>query len=165
MCTGAYQEAAEHFLRFYELTKGTDWKMKHQFEDFNKSDKDRIRAIKSVHVEPGMKGLLGDRMFKDACIHLSRIFRVIADKFAESEEQKIEYLTKACEVCQSSGIRQLEGQASLTLGRAYSRCGRLETAVSFFNRYYEISKEEKDLENFGIASEVLAQCNEKWVFH
>jgi len=143
------------------LTSGKDWKIKLQLEDFNKSDKDRIRAIKSVDVEPGIKELLGERMFKDACIHLSRIYRIIANRFAESEENRLEYLTKAFEVCKTSGIRQLEGQASLILGNAYSDCGRLETAISFYNRYYEISKQEKDLENFGIASEALAKCNEK----
>ena len=58
-------------------------------------------------------------------------------------------------------IGALEGEASLLLGNAYSDISKLEIAISFYDKYYEISKSENDLENFGKASEALAKCNEK----
>jgi hypothetical protein len=39
----------------------------------------------------------------------------------------------------------------------------LDTGLSYFNNYFEISKREKDLENLGKASEALAKCYEKLV--
>lgn len=100
-------------------------------------------------------------MFKDGCIHLGRVYKIISEKFASDQNEKIEYLSKAYDVCKASAIKALEGQASLILGNAYSEAGKLEVAIPFYNNYYEISKKEKDLDNFGIASEALAKCNEK----
>lgn len=76
--------------------------MRHQFEDFNKSDKEKIKSIKSSNVDPGLKVLLYDKMFKDACIHLSRIYRIIANRFVETDDDRLEYLTKSYEVSKSS---------------------------------------------------------------
>jgi hypothetical protein len=154
-------KSVDHFLQYYTLTQGKDWKVNYQFEDFSKIDRDRILAIKRNNVEEGIKNLLDDRMFKDACIHLGRLYKTISDRFAKDHDEKIEYLTKAYEVCKSSDIKTLEGQASLVLGNAYSECERLEVAISFYNNYYEITKKENDYYNFGIASEALARCHQK----
>lgn len=157
----SYQKAVSQFQSYFDLTQGKDWKVKHHFSEFSKPDRDRILAIKRSNVEEGVQHFLDDRMFKDACIHLGRLYKIISDRFATDHEEKIEYLSKAYDVCKSSSIKTLEGQASLVLGNAYSECSRLEIAIPFYNNYYEISKKEKDLENFGIASEALAKCNEK----
>ena len=55
----------------------------------------------------------------------------------------------------------LEGQASFLLGNAYIENKNLDTALACFKNYYDISKRDKDEENFGIASEALAKCFEK----
>lgn len=154
-------KSLDHFLQYCALTEGKDWEVNYQFEDFSKIDRDRILAIKRSNVEEGVKHLMNDKMFKDACIHLGRLYKAISDRFAKDHDEKIDYLTKAYEVCKSSAIKTLEGQASLVLGNAYSECNRLEVAIPFYNNYYEIAKKEKDLENFGIASEALALCYEK----
>jgi hypothetical protein len=59
-------------------------------------------------------------------------------------------------------IGVLEGQASYLLGSAYIENSNLDTGLSYFNNYYEISKKERDLQNLGKASEALANCYEKY---
>lgn len=58
-------------------------------------------------------------------------------------------------------IGSLEGQASLLLGNLYEEIGDYRTALSYFENYYEISRRDNDLVNFGRASESLAKCHEK----
>lgn len=157
----SYFKAVEQFQNYFDLTKGQNWKQQPNFSDFTKKQVDRIQAIKRNNIEENVKHLLSDNMFKDSCIHLGRLYKIIANRFAKDKEEKIEYLAKAYEVCKSSSIKTLEGQSSLLLGNAYSEISKLEIAIPFYNNYYEISKEENDLENFGIASEALAKCNEK----
>ena len=60
------------------------------------------------------------------------------------------------------GIKVLEGVACFILGSCYKDNGDLETALKCFTTFFEITNEQNDLENFGIASEALAHCYEKY---
>lgn len=150
-----------HFQEYYNLTKGNDWSLSSHFDDLSSEDVEKLHKIRNFKVEDNLKNMDLSSMFIDACIHLQRIFRAISTKFTKDPEEKIAYLTKAYDVCKSSLIGSLEGQASFLLGNAYSENSSLETALSCYKNYYDISKREKDLENFGKASEALANCHEK----
>ena len=91
-----------HFQEYYELTKGTDWTKKNDFEDLVNSEVQVLEKIKRLNVEDYLKKIEDQRMFIDACIHLQRIQRIIANKFSKDPEEKILYLSKAYQVCKSS---------------------------------------------------------------
>ena len=56
----------------------------------------------------------------------------------------------------------LEGEASYLLGNAYLENENMEIALTYFHKYYDISKNEKNYENLGKAAEALAKCYEKY---
>ncbi len=91
-----------NFQQYYELTKGTDWTKKSDYEDLNNNDVQTLEKIKKANVEDYLKKIDDQRMFIDACVHLQRIQRIIANRFAKDPEEKILYLSKAYEVCKSS---------------------------------------------------------------
>lgn len=164
------------------MTKGKDWDLQTHFEDLSVKDVENIKKIKKMFYEDNLKSMNIDIMYIDACINLQRIYRIVANKYAKNIDEKIMYLTKSQDVCKSSKyfkdslawllwfilycikkgmITFLEGQASYLLGNAYTENSKLEIALSCYKNFYEISKRDKDLENFGKASEALAKCHEK----
>ena len=100
----AYFKAMSQFQEYFGLTQGKDWKLTTNVSDFSKKDNDRIQAIKKHNVEESIKHLIDDRMFKDACIHLGRIYNIISNRFAKDPAEKIDYLSKTHEVCKSSKL-------------------------------------------------------------
>ena len=105
-----------NFQQYYELTKGTDWTKKSDFEDLNNNDVQTLEKIKKANVEDYLKKIDDQRMFIDACVHLQRIQRIIANRFAKDPEEKILYLSKAYEVCKSSkSLRMFNFIQKLTL--------------------------------------------------
>ena len=91
-----------HFQEYYDLTKGTDWTKKNNFEDLSNSDVQMLEKLKNSNVEDYLKKLDDQRMFVDACIHLQRIQRIMATRFSKDVDEKIMYLSKAYQVCKSS---------------------------------------------------------------
>jgi cytochrome c-type biogenesis protein CcmH/NrfG len=59
------------------------------------------------------------------------------------------------------GIGKLEGQASFMLGKAYEEAGDLQTALQCYSNFYELSKQNKDSEDYGQAAEACAKCHQK----
>lgn len=157
----AYFQSLEHFEKYYDLTNGQDWTKKNDFPDLNNNETQQLEKIKTTSVESYLLKLEDQRMFIDACIHLQRIQRIIANRFSKDPEEKIMFLSKAYQVCKTSLIGALEGEASLLLGNAYAENSKLDIGLSFYNNYYEISRRDKDTENFGKASEAVAKCYEK----
>jgi len=92
----------EHFQEYYNLTKGHDWQLVQHFDDLNKKDIDKINMTKKANIQENIRSLADDKMFTDACIHLQRIYKIISSKYCGTQEAKIDYLTKAYEVCKSS---------------------------------------------------------------
>lgn len=157
----SYYLAMEHFQEYYNLTKDTNYTKNIKFEDLSHDDIAKLKQINKINIEDFLKNIDNDKLFIDACIHLQRIYKIIANKYATNIEEKISYLTKAYDVCKSSSIGILEGQTSYLLGNIYIENSNLDISLSYFNNYYEISKRGKDLENLGKASEALAKCYEK----
>jgi hypothetical protein len=94
----------EHFQEYYNLTKGKDWQLQQQFEDLTKKNIDKINMIKKVNIQENIRSLADDKLFTDACIHLQRIYKIISSKYCGTQEAKIDYLTKAYEVCKNSKL-------------------------------------------------------------
>ena len=92
----------DHFENYHSLTTGKEWRCLNYFEDLNKKEADRINLIKKANIEENIRQSIDDRMFTDACIHLQRIYRIISNKFAKNQEEKIDYLIKSSQVCKSS---------------------------------------------------------------
>lgn len=92
----------DHFQEYYALTRNKDWPATHNLDDFSKKDMDKISSIKKANIQENIRNLADEKMFTDACIHLQRIYKIISNKYAKTQEEKIEYLTKAYEVCKSS---------------------------------------------------------------
>ncbi len=92
----------EQFQNYFNLTRGKDWKLNTNLESFNKNENEKIQSIKKQNIEKNIRPLIEEKMFKDACVHLGRVYNIIANKFARNQEEKIEYLSKAYEVCKAS---------------------------------------------------------------
>ncbi len=103
---GAHMQALEHFENYYDLTKGNNWKFIQHFEDLNRKEIDKINMIKKTNIQENIRNLADDKLFTDACIHLQRIYKIMSNKYAKTQDKKIEYLTKAYEICKSSNYKQ-----------------------------------------------------------
>ncbi|RNA08109.1 tetratricopeptide repeat 29 [Brachionus plicatilis] len=157
----SYLNAMEHFQECYNLSNGKDWFFLNRSKAFTKNQVENLHKIRYQYAEDHLKNLESPTIFVDACIHLQRIFRIIADRYSPIAQEKIDLLTKAYQVCKSSFIGSLEGHASFLLGDAYTENKDLDTALACYKNYFDISKRDKDEENFGIASEAIAKCHEK----
>lgn len=91
-----------HFEQYYNLTKSTDWHTRQKFEDFTRDDLERLENIRRQDVETEFKEFYNSEMFTQACLHLQRIYKTVSNRYANEQEEKIEYLTKTYEVCKSS---------------------------------------------------------------
>jgi tetratricopeptide (TPR) repeat protein len=151
----------QHFENYYNLCNGQDWQLETRLADLSKNEIDKLNELKRSLIEPELLNIELNTMFEDSCMHLQRLYKLIANRYAKSHTEKLEYLTKVYEVCKSSSIHRLEGQASYLLGNAYETDNNLETALSCYKNFYEISKRDNDRENFGKASEALAKCYQK----
>jgi len=143
----SYFKALDHFEAYYKLCKNKTWA--------NSSEE-----IKEI-TEGNVKFYKNNRLQTDSCVHLQRIYKVLAAKYAKDNNEKINYLQRVYDVSKESGIKVLEGVACFILGSCYKDNGDLETALKCFTTFFEITNEQNDLENFGIASEALANCYEK----
>lgn len=164
----------EHLEAYHQLSEGQDWTVPTVTTTTSHSDeldksysqsREKIERIRHENVEPFLRDTYldecGRSMFVDSCVHLQRLYRIVATRYARDVNEKIEYLKKVFDVCKKSHIGSLEGQASLLLGNVYDEIGDHKTALSYFQNYYEISRRDNDLVNFGRASEALAKTHEK----
>lgn len=151
----------QHFETYYKLSQGQDWSVKNSYEDLDKSDQQILNEIKTRNIEKHLKESDLSNMFIDACIHLQRLYRIIAYRYAKDLSEKIEYLKQAYDVCKVSKIDSLEGMSSSLLGAAYEEAADNETALTYFGYYYDISKRDNDLVNVGKAAEAISICYEK----
>jgi hypothetical protein len=94
-----------HFEQYYNLTKSTDWHTRQNFEDFTRDDIEKLESIRRQNIETEFKDFYNSQMFTQACLHLQRIYKTISNRYANEQEEKIEYLTKAYEVSKSSKYR------------------------------------------------------------
>lgn len=94
---GAFNDAMRHYEAYYELTsKNKDWTNEKHI---------RLRQEQNPNINDiydCLKYNTNAKLFIDACINLQRIYRVIANKYAQDNEEKIAYLTKAFDVCKES---------------------------------------------------------------
>ena len=86
------------------MSRGKDWRRKTEYHDFNEDEIEKINEIKSSQVDAELKRKMDDKMFTDACVHLQRLFKIMANRYSKDIEEKIEYLTKAYDVCKSSEL-------------------------------------------------------------
>jgi hypothetical protein len=95
----------QHFEAYYTLSKDQDWSVVSHFDDL--SDEDRLKLIKmrNENVEENLRSLENNSMSLNACIHLQRLYRIVANRYGNSLNEKIEYLKMANEVCKSSKIK------------------------------------------------------------
>ncbi|KAK3099441.1 hypothetical protein FSP39_004392 [Pinctada imbricata] len=95
----------------------------------------------------------------EACINLSRIYTVIADKIVEEEAEKsLEYLKDAHRYANESGDRTLEGKTAYKLGQAYDKSGDGETALQYLKAYLDICNASKDSDGIGKACDAIAKA-------
>lgn len=92
----------EHFQECYNLSKGKDWFLLNKSKDFTKSEIEKLNKIRYQYAEENLKNLESPTIFVDVCIHLQRIYRIIADRYSVNALEKIETLSKAHEVCKNS---------------------------------------------------------------
>jgi hypothetical protein len=92
----------EHFQEYYNLTKNTNYVKNNKFDDLSPTNIDKLRQINKINVEDYLKKIEDNRMFIDACIHLQRIYKIIANKYTKDIDEKISYLSKAYDVSKSS---------------------------------------------------------------
>jgi hypothetical protein len=152
----------EHYEQYYELTKGTSWTLRISLDDLSEEDIAQLTAMKQSTIEKDLASIRYDTMFEDACMHLQRIYKTIANRYATGHEEKLDYLNKVYEVSRSSQIGQLEGQASFMLGKAYEEAGCLETALTCYENFYKIAKKDRDSEDYGKAAEACAKCHQRF---
>lgn len=92
----------EHFQEYYNLTNNTNYVKNNNFEDLSPADIEKLKKINKINVEEYLKNIEDNKMFTDACIHLQRIYKIIANKYAKDINEKISYLCKAYDVSKSS---------------------------------------------------------------
>jgi hypothetical protein len=92
----------EHFQEYYNLTNNTSHVKNNKFEDLSPNDIEKLKNINKINVEDYLKNIEDNNMFTDACIHLQRIYKIIAYKYTKDIDEKIDYLSKAYDVSKSS---------------------------------------------------------------
>jgi hypothetical protein len=92
----------EHFREYYNMTKEHDWTISNYLKDLSGEDIKKLNEIKNSQIEENIRYKLDEKMFSEACVHLQRLYRILANRYAKNTEQKLEYLKMAHEVCQSS---------------------------------------------------------------
>jgi hypothetical protein len=92
----------EHFQEYYNLTKDTNYVKTNKFADLSPSDIEKLKQKNKINIEDFLKNIEDDKLFTEACIHLQRTYKIIADKYAKNIDEKISYLSKAYDVCKSS---------------------------------------------------------------
>ena len=91
-----------HFEDAFKISQGKDWFYLNKSKDFSKSQIDKLHKIRFQNVEDNLKNMDTLTIFVDVCIHLQRIYRIIADRYTTNTQEKIDILTKAYEVSKKS---------------------------------------------------------------
>lgn len=108
----SYFKAMEHLEAYHTLSEGQDWALHSTFDDLDKSARARIEKIRQENVEAFLQDKYLEEsaysMFVDSCVHLQRLYRIIANRYAKDVDEKIEYLKKVFEVCKKSKLKTLE---------------------------------------------------------
>lgn len=91
------------------MSKDRGWLVATSFDDLSKPDQAKLLAIRNENVEAHLRGGAAageeqtDRsMFEDACVHLQRVYRIVANRYARDMAEKIDYLKKAFDICKES---------------------------------------------------------------
>lgn len=92
----------KHFEDAFKLSQGKDWFYLNKSNDFSKSQVEKLHQIRFQNVEDNIKNMDSLTIFVDVCIHLQRVYRIIAERYSTNAQEKIDLLTKAYEVCKNS---------------------------------------------------------------
>ncbi len=90
------------FQEYYNLTKDSSFTKSPRHEDLSYDDIQQLEKITKSTVEDFLRDIDDERLFVNACIHLQRIYKLISSKYSRNLDEKIEYLSKAYEVCKNS---------------------------------------------------------------
>ncbi|XP_074132486.1 tetratricopeptide repeat protein 29 isoform X2 [Sminthopsis crassicaudata] len=127
---GNFEEAAENYEAFNDMTEGRLW------QDAN-----------------------GHLLNSVACENLRRIYTLLAEKMLKDKQYKqaIRTLLKACEKAKQGGDKKMEGEAAFALGLAYHATGEYELAKSAFEVFSDISIALDDAVGLSRAYEAIAK--------
>ena len=70
------------------MTQGKDWRKKSEIH-FTEDEIEKINEIKASQVDANLRRKLDDKMFTDACIHLQRLFKIMANRYSKDINEKI----------------------------------------------------------------------------
>lgn len=73
-----------------------------QLDDLTKEEIDKLKKVKHSMIEPELAHIYYNFMFADACMHLQRVYKIIASRYARDNQEKIDYLNRVYQVCESS---------------------------------------------------------------
>jgi hypothetical protein len=92
----------EHYEQYYNLTKGTTWRLRISLDDLSEEDMAKLSEMKQSTIEADLAHIKYESMFEDACMHLQRIYKCMANRYAKDHEEKLDYLNRVYQVSKSS---------------------------------------------------------------
>ncbi|CAG5125879.1 unnamed protein product [Candidula unifasciata] len=132
----------------------------------NKNHKEAVKHFEAYHKlaknHRHWKRFDNMTFYKDSCVKLYHIYTIFGLELGRSNDDEdktasLTMLTEALEMAKNSGDKKLEGEASYTLGLAYQKANKLDTAQSLLLNFYESCQGDSNSEGIGRACDAIAK--------